>query len=351
MRFLNYIALFTVILIFSALHAAHMSLAAKSGGNTQNRYYFIGAVGEENNVQMELIFDLQDVSGSYYYDKKGIPLSLSGTFNPEDSSIKLDEKGEKGLLTGTFRGKISTKSSDFAKTIEGKWSNPGGDRTLSFKLTKVADFVSTTVSGGPKIESSLLYPEFISNDPGLKMINAELSSNLKNEQNKFLRESKEFFSTDDSAGGWQENRSYSVAYYSDELISLAGEVYSYTGGAHGNTYYLSSNYWVKDGKASLIKLSELFKPGTNYLKVLSAYCINDLLVKKAGWIVNGEITSFNEEDLGVFALSPEGIKFAFAPYAVGPYAEGSYFVVVPFREIKRIIDPKGPLRQFSDPTP
>lgn len=351
MRFISFLTVFTVILISTALYSTYTSLADESGGNTQNRYYFIGAVGDGNKVQMELIFDLEDVNGSYYYDKKGIPIPLSGTFNPKDSSIELVEKGYKGLITGTFRGKMNTEGSDFAKAIKGQWSNPKGEKTLPFKLTKAADFVSTTVTVGPKIESSLLYPKFISNDPGLKKINAELRRNSKAGQDKFLRESKEFFSTDDSAGSWREDRSYSVAYYSDDLISLVGEVYSYTGGAHGNTYYISSNYSVKDGNASLLKLSDLFKPGSNYLKALSSYCINDLLVKKAGWIVNGEITSFKEQDLGVFAISPEGIKFAFAPYAVGPYAEGSYFVVVPFTEIKRIIDPKGPLRQFADSTP
>ncbi len=347
MRFIMYVGVFIGVLTFAIFPYAHAQ-ARQGGENTQKRYYYIGTVGEINKVQMELIFDSSDINGSYYYDTKGIPLSLSGTINPKDSTVMLSEKGVKGIITGTFRGKINDESSDYARTIEGEWSNPKGNKKLPFKLTKVADFVNTTASGGPKIESSLLYPKFLYDDSGLTMINTELSKNLKAEQDKFLRESREFFSTNDSAGSWQEDRSYSIAYYSDHLVSLTGEVYSYTGGAHGNTYYLSSNYSIKDGKASLIKLSDLFKPGSNYLKALSTYCINDLLVKKAGWIVNGEITSFNEQDLGVFAISPEGIKFAFAPYAVGSYAEGSYFVVVPFREIKRIIDPKGPLSQFMD---
>jgi peptidoglycan-N-acetylmuramic acid deacetylase PdaC-like protein/uncharacterized protein DUF3298 len=346
MRFVSYVAVFTVVLTLTILQYSYTPLAQESGKNTQTRYYFIGTVGSGNKVQMELIIDSDDVTGSYYYDKKGIPLRLSGTYNAKNERIKLEEKGDKGLVTGIFSGKLSSEGLDSAKTIEGEWSNRAGDKTLPFKLTKVADFVKTTVSGGPKIESSLLYPKFLSNDPALKTINAELSNNFKTEQDKFLRESKEFFSTNDSAGSWQEDRSYSIAYYSEGLISLTGEVYSYTGGAHGNTYYISSNYAINHSKASLIQLSDLFKPGSNYLKVLSTYCVNDLLLKGAGWIVNGEIKSFSEKELGVFAISPEGIKFAFAPYAVGPYSEGSYFVIVPFRELRGIINPKGPLSQF-----
>jgi len=347
MRFITYIAVFTVVFTLTIFKPPYTAHAAQGDKETQTRYYFIGTVGGGNKVQMELIIDSQDVTGSYYYNKKGVPLRLSGDYNPKNETIKLDEKGYKGLISGIFKGKIASEGPDYAKTIEGQWSEPKGDKKLPFKLTKVADFVNTTVSGGPKIESSLLYPKFRSDDPAFKMINAELSNSFKTEQDKFLRESKEFFSTNDSAGSWQEDRSYSIAYYSEGLISLTGEVYSYTGGAHGNAYYISSNYVIDNSKASLIQLSDLFKPGSNYLKALSTYCINDLLAKGAGWIANGEIESFSEKDLGVFALSPEGIKFAFAPYAVGPYAEGSYFVIVPFRELEGIINPKGPLGQFA----
>lgn len=348
MKTTAYLLLLVFIFILSLTSAQETN--SQAAASEEKRYYFIGTVGPANEVQMELVFDGEDVSGSYYYDKKGIPIGLSGSYAAKDGAISMSEKGYKGLITGNFKGKVVSDGKDFAKSLEGSWTDYKGERKLPFVLTKVSDFVSSKVTKGDKIESSLLYPKFISDDQGLKMINSELSKNFKTEQDKFLKEAKEFFSTEDSAGGWEDKRSYSIAYYSLGLISLVGEVYSYTGGAHGNTYYISSNYSIKEGKAELLKLSQLFNSGSDYLKALSKYCINDLLVKKAGWVENGEITSFKEDELGVFAISPEGLKFAFAPYAVGPYVQGSFFVTVPFEEIKGIIDPKGALGVFLKPS-
>ena len=333
------------VFILSILLMPVVANSEESSEEEQRRYYFIGSVGN-NNIQMELIFDSDDVSGWYYYDKKGVPLLLSGTALAKDSTIELNEKSEKGVVSGSFKGKIISEGSEQAMSIQGQWSDPGGEKHFTFNLSKVADFESTKKSIREKIHSSLLYPEFLSKDPAFSTINSNLSKSMEAEQGKFLTEASEFFSTEDSAGGWQESRSYSIAYYSEELVSLVGEVYSYTGGAHGNTFYLSSNYSIKDSKASLLRLGDLFKAGSNYVKALSSYCMNDLLLQEAGWITSGEIKSFTEKELEVFAITPEGIKFAFAPYAVGSYAEGSYFVTVPFGELKRIIDPKGTLGHF-----
>jgi hypothetical protein len=82
------------------------------------------------------------------------------------------------------------------------------------------------------------------------------------------------------------------------------------------------------------------------MKVLSDYCIRDLRKQQAGWVLNGEPKELKADDLSAFVISPRGITFAFDPYAVGPYAEGSYFVVVGYKDLKGIINPAGPLRQF-----
>ena len=62
------------------------------------------------------------------------------------------------------------------------------------------------------------------------------------------------------------------------------------------------------------------------------------------------IKSLKEDEIGPFALSPRGIQFAFAPYAVGPYSDGAFFVTVAFNDLQTIIDPKGPLSEFIGAT-
>ena len=337
-----------LILVFSvALYNFFcLPLPAQDKQGGESRYYYVGTIGDNLDVQMELIIDSGDVSGSYMYDKVGIPIALTGEADNSSSAITLVEQDEKGSKTGTFKGTVRGDGKDFGKVIEGKWSKANGLTTLPFKLTKVADFVSTNLNGGAKYEASYMYPNFLSDTKAFREITDRLEKEAASERKKFVKEAEDFFSAQDSAGGWQEDYSYSIEYYSPELVSLSGEVFSYTGGAHGNTSYMSSNYWIKDGKALLLNLPDLFKPNSDFIKALSGHCIGDLRRQKAGWVLNGELKELKSGDLSVFAVSPRGITFAFAPYVAGPYVEGPYFVLVSYSDLKGIINPQGPLKQF-----
>jgi len=316
----------------------------------ETKYYYIGKIGENLSVQMELSLDDGEVRGSYYYDKKGIPLSLSGEADLKESKIKLVESDDRKKKTGLFKGVFTTISDGLGTTIEGTWSNADGENELPFKLNKVANYEFFLIKQGSDVETAWSYPKLISKKEVMQKISIKLRDRMKPKIEEFQKDAKEAFLADEISHGWQFNYNYSVEYYSEDLISLTGQVYSYTGGAHGNTYFVSSNYWIKGGEPKLLKLSNLFKKGSDYMKVLSEYCINELRKKGAGWIVNGEIKTFNEDALSVFALSPRGIQFAFAPYAVGSYAEGTYFVTMDYNNLKSIINPDGPLARFAGPS-
>lgn len=323
-----------------------LSAHAQSDEGKESRYYYIGTIGDNLPVQMELVIDSGDVSGSYMYDRVGIPISLTGEMDKESSSLSLIEQDNRGRKMGTFKGTVKSEGKSFGKYFEGEWSKANGLSALHFKLTKVADFVTTHVNARDKYEASYMYPSFITDTKASRGITERLEKEAASEKKKFTDEAEEFFSAQESAGEWQENYSYSVEYYSPELISLSGEVFSYTGGAHGNTFYMSSNYWIKDGKALRLGLSDLFMPKSDYIKVLSDYCIRDLRKQQAGWVLNGELKELKADDLSAFVISPRGITFAFAPYAAGPYVEGSYFVTVGYAELKGAVNPAGPLKQF-----
>ena len=324
----------------------YLTAVAQNNEGEESRYYYVGAIGDNLPVQMELIFDSGDVTGSYIYDKVGIPIPLTGEMDKETSTLFLTEQNDKGVKTGMFKGVVKNEGKSYGKYIEGEWSKANGLSALPFKLTKVADFVSTSVNAKSKYEASYMYPSFITDTKANRDITEVLAKEAGSEKKKFTGEAEEFFSARESAGEWQEDFNYSIEYCSPELVSLSGEVFSYTGGAHGNTLYISSNYWIEDGKALLLSLSDLFVSKSNYIKVLSDYCIRDLGKQQAGWVLNGQLKELKAEDLSAFAISPRGITFAFAPYAAGPYVEGSYFVTVGYAELKRIINPGGPLKQF-----
>ncbi|HVY56094.1 MAG TPA: DUF3298 and DUF4163 domain-containing protein [Thermodesulfobacteriota bacterium] len=324
------------------------SLGAYAGDDSvsETRYYYAGSIGENLPIQMELIFDSGDVTGSYMYDKVGTPITLTGTLDKAAGTLSLDEQDDKGLKTGSFKGSIKSEGKSFGNYIEGKWTKSSGLTSLPFRLTKVADFVSVSVSSKDKYEATFMYPSFVTGTNAGREISEKLEREAAAEKKKFIEQADEFFKSQESAGEWQENYNYSIEYYSPELISLSGEVFSYTGGAHGNTFYVSSNYWIKQDKALPLSLHDLFTPKSDYLNVLSDLCIRDLRKQQAGWVLSGELKELKAEDLGAFAISPGGITFAFAPYVVGPYVEGPYFVTIGYGGIKDIVKADGPLGQF-----
>lgn len=337
-------------LLLPFLYLSSPAVSAQDPGDSEARYYYVGTIGDDLAIQMELVVEAEDINGLYLYDKNGIPISLNGKLNASDMSFTIIEQDEKGEKAGTFEGSFGSGGTEFSKTLQGEWTKANGLTSLGFKLKKVADFISSTLRQGMLIEASYSIPYFLSSSRAFREISDGLRKDMLSAQNKFVAEAQEFFLTQSSAAGWQQSYNYRIEYYSADLVSLSGEVFSYTGGAHGNTYFASKNYWIKDGKVVQLKLSDLFLPDSNFINSLSELCINDLKKQKAGWVTGGEVRRFKEEDLGIFVLSPAGLVFAFAPYVVGSYAEGPYFVNIPFTELEGLINPSGPLQKFVGQT-
>lgn len=329
-----------VLLLFSPLVSAQ--------DKDEKRYYYVGSIGGDLPIQMELSLQGTELRGSYYYDNRGIPITLLGEANLEESKIELSEFGDKKKKTGKFAGMFAPVPDGLGTTIEGTWSSPDGNTRLPFKLTKVANYDFSTIKQGKYSEAKWSYPLLISDNEVIQKVSIKLRDLMKPQIEEYQKDAKEGFMTDAITNTWLFSYDYSLAYYSEELISFIGQVYSYTGGAHGNTYFMSSNYSIGKDDSTLLKLSDLFKKESNYVKILSDLIIKDLKKQKAGWVVNGEITSLKEDEIGPFALTPRGIKFAFAPYAVGPYSDGAFFVIVSYQDLKEVIDLKGPLSWFFE---
>ena len=333
--------------IFITLLAFFLVLPLAIAEDTNNtKYYFIGAIGFDLPVQMELSLEGNSVRGSYYYDKSGIPLSLSGELDLKESTIRLIEKDGKNKKTGVFEGKFTPIPEGIGAAIEGTWSKPDGKNKLPFQLSKVANYEFSKIKQGNFSEATWSYPKLLSENEVIQKISGKLYDRMKPQIEEYQKDAKEGFIEDLISSTWIFNYNYTIEYYSESLLSFTGIVYSYTGGAHGNTYFVSSNYAINEKDSTLLKLSDLFNKDSEYVKVLSDYIIKDLKKQKAGWVVNGEIKSLKEDEIGPFAISPAGIRFAFAPYAVGSYAEGAYFVSLSYESLQSIIDPTGPLAKF-----
>ncbi|QPC42030.1 DUF4163 domain-containing protein [Kaustia mangrovi] len=139
-------------------------------------------------------------------------------------------------------------------------------------------------------------------------------------------------------------RRYEEQFVSDRVISLLSMSYVFTGGAHGNYAYESLNYDRTAGKT--IEADALFEDlGTDSpaMVALRDFVFADLKRQKKERL--GDAYDEAEQDswlkdvdlpFDTLAFVPSGetgkaggLSLLFAPYTVGPYAEGDYRVVVP----------------------
>ena len=110
------------VMIIAVLSAANV-LALQIKGEQE----FSGAINRTIRIRMTLAQDGKTLKGSYYYVKVGKPISLSGSINGQQFTLK--EYDENGSNTGTFSGRFVT-----ADTIEGSWSNADASKTYPFSL-------------------------------------------------------------------------------------------------------------------------------------------------------------------------------------------------------------------------
>jgi Protein of unknown function (DUF3298) len=146
--------------------------------------------------------------------------------------------------------------------------------------------------------------------------------------------------------------SHSVALFTPEVLSLEFQLASYySGAAHPNTQTRTLNFRLHPSFE--LNLRDIFKESSNYLDVLSRYCITDLSKQKAqrwydpkqqteqmedqqdNWILSGAGPEYRNFEC--FSLMKNGMVIHFDPYSVGSHAEGKYEVFIPAYELKSIV--------------
>lgn len=124
------------------------------------------------------------------------------------------------------------------------------------------------------------------------------------------------------------------------IASVAQELYSDTGGAHGSLSYRSSLYDLKTGKD--LKLTDLLTG--DYEKTLTAY-IKDQIINQTPDCTNCDLLGGDIDPLvnnvisKSFVLDGKGITFLYGAYALGPYSStaGGQSIHVPKEVLKDFI--------------
>lgn len=118
----------------------------------------------------------------------------------------------------------------------------------------------------------------------------------------------------------------------DAIFTQKFSIGSYgAGAAHPNHFETSKIYSIKSGKE--LSLSDLFKPDTDYLKIVTErarFYLNRDYGVDSQWIIDG---TSSESHFSDFLVEDEGLKIGFDQYQVAPYSEGFIEILIPKAEL------------------
>ena len=181
-------------------------------------------------------------------------------------------------------------------------------------------------------------------DPRVTNFNNEMAQLTQEEIAKFKDNARVAYSTPGSPGSAYD-QTYKLLSAPGNFLSLKFDIYIYIdGAAHPTTHTRVVNYDLEAGAD--VTLDQLFLPGSNYLNMIANYCIAQLKTRNIGFEAFSDGAQPLPENYGNWNITPDGLLITFDEYQVAAYAAGAQEVVVPYAELKTVIDPHGPLAQF-----
>lgn len=306
-----------------------MDLVAQSAAG-----YYVGSINGQYAIQMQLEAGFDEgvarYWGSYFYETVGQPINLTGR---EYDVVELDETvGNE--TTGSFRGSVS------GDLFEGTWTNAKKGNPMPFSLRRVATFEQLSKRTA-EWSIDYRYPIFIGEGELVQLANEPISSSSV----KGYHAQLEFFGSNHPTDSYpyESTRTYAVQFVHDSLVSCLITSYEFTGGAHGNSSYEVLNVGYRNGAPAILHLEDLFKPGSNFLRLLSNAGMEQMRLAGVAHAEDGSISELNESMLNHFTLSPKGFALHYAPYEVGPYAAGPVDIVIPWKRLESVLWWDGPL--------
>jgi hypothetical protein len=140
---------------------------------------------------------------------------------------------------------------------------------------------------------------------------------------------------------------YNLLFQNDTIVSIKFDFLGYiSGAAHPYLINTTVNYDLAQDRQ--FALNELFLPNSNYLDVISNYCIAELQKQPVGFdpvfSAGAEPKPENYED---WNISAEGLVITFDQYQVAPGASGPITIAMPYSGLQSVIDPQGPLASIT----
>ncbi|HKI54191.1 MAG TPA: RsiV family protein, partial [Anaerolineales bacterium] len=184
-----------------------------------------------------------------------------------------------------------------------------------------------------------------SDDPRVQAFNQKLDEMVQKEVVVFRQEFTNAPAIEVTTNSFLEV-TYTVFPQYDDIWSFKFLFNFYNNGAaHPGEFSHTINYDLNSGRE--LALGDLFLAGSNYLEVISSYCITELNKQPFfdGPFTNGADPTL--ENYRNWNITPEGLMFTFDTYQVAPGAAGPQIVRMPYGELGGLINPDGPLGKFN----
>jgi hypothetical protein len=335
---------------------------------------FAGPMSDTLNIHVYIIRNGESIIGGYYYwPRSGEPFLITYT-SVEDGTI--DEKGILaftgrniyGKPAETFIGKLSSEVVGGKQTLrfEGLMTSTDGSKQIPLSLIEQHPNLSDELrvqskriekedrETGAVIEAE--FPQIVkpqsaavsrSNQKVRSLIFTEIFNYTKDVKTEWRDRVREYGLKETKAIASEYASSTHINYHivtaTRDLLSVYfHNTYSIFGGAHPSHHSFALNFDLKTGRQ--IRLADLFKPNSNYLKIISRHCIKAM---------TGEEQTENEEikrgaspslaNYAIWNLNRDSLLITFERYQVAAYSAGEPEVVIPFEAIKNIINPRGPI--------
>lgn len=138
-----------------------------------------------------------------------------------------------------------------------------------------------------------------------------------------------------ASGIWWDERKVRVEALTPRLTSVRLTFFSYTGGAHPNTWFAFATWLRSDDAWRSVDVCGALR-ALDYAcdpVALRTTIVLDLLGQQAAWVVDASVDATAPWLLDPFTVTVDGLRFDYAPYDVGPYAQGPFTVLVPFSSL------------------
>ena len=325
-------------------------------------------------VVFELISSDTSMSGSYYYEKIGIPLTISGEMNPDASYSVEEYDGE------VVTGKMLVTYTDTG--LAGTWSSPDGKIKLPIIATYADNVIRFTVRrievikhlfndpAKPVCTVNLRYLEPTVNPNGAtpKSLNALIMkayfgdfcrSNLPESAAVFVKDFQSGFIEMESNyeelkkegypfAEWVLEQGMSIVFNGYGLVTLSIDQYSFAGGAHpnGSTSYLVID--IVNGRK--LTFDDIFVAGsTDKLTDMITQTILQPLIDMDASITRLTDAGFYDDRIAPnnnFSVTKAGIYFHYNAYEASPYVVGPSEAFLPFSQIKDLIKKDSPIKKL-----